>query len=115
MKKIILIFLVLLSACRKEDIVPIPENKIVDIFSKSEATITNGDVISFSLTKEGRYSITFRNKETNQVLSKEVFNGKVGINNMTLYTKSLQVQYLYLTVEDQTKNQVGKTLIYLNK
>jgi hypothetical protein len=47
----------------------------------------------------------------NQILTRERFNGQIGINKKKIYTKSLSVKYLYLLLEDASKNKIGKTII----
>ncbi len=115
MKKILLIFVVLLWGCTKMEIEPTPQPKPkVDIFTVTESKVIDGEEIMFNLPVDGTYILKLSDKETNQVLSKEKIAGKKGINNLKIYTKSLPVQYLYLTVEDVDKNQIGKTIIITN-
>jgi hypothetical protein len=45
------------------------------------------------------------------VVSRERFTGISGENIKKIYTNSIQSQYLYLLLEDVTKNQIGKTII----
>jgi hypothetical protein len=52
-------------------------------------------------------------KETGQVISREKFTGQIGENVKKIYTKSIQVRYLYLVLEDGDKNQLKKTTIIL--
>lgn len=101
--------------CKKMEIEPVvPPKQKVDIFTVEQSTILNGEEIMFNLISDGIYILKLSDKLTNQVLSKEKINGKKGINNFKIYTKSLPVQYLYLTIEDMDKNQIGKTIITTN-
>ena len=86
----------------------------VDIFTLEQSKVVDGEEIMFNLTTDGDYIIKLTDKVSDQVLSKEKINGKKGINNFKIYTKSLPVQYLYLTIEDMDKNQIGKTIITTN-
>jgi hypothetical protein len=38
----------------------------------------------------------------------------MGENKLKIYTKTLPVKYLYLILEDASKNQIGKTSITVN-
>jgi len=113
MKKLLFIlFLVILSACRKIDIpAPIPVN--TDIFSTKQSEVTDGQEIKFNLKADGIYTLTIGDSVTNQVVTRERFTGKTGENKLTLYTKSLPTTYLYLLLEDGNKSQVGKTTIII--
>lgn len=114
--KILMVFsFVLMMSCRKEEILPVePIKPKVDIFTLEQSKVTDGEEIMFNLPLDGVYTVKLIDKTTNQVLSKERFAGKKGTNNLKIYTKSLPVQYLYLTVEDMDKNQIGKTTITTN-
>jgi hypothetical protein len=52
--------------------------------------------------------------QTQNVITRERINGKVGQNKLKIYTSSLPVKYLYLTLEDNTRTQIGKTSIIIN-
>ena len=111
MKKILFILALTLIGCRKVAPVIVTPAVTTNIFSKSENTIDNGQEIRFDLTKNGVYTLTIGDSTTNQVLTKERFNGQIGINKKKIYTKSLSVKYLYLLLEDESKNKIGKTII----
>jgi len=108
-----ILFLLLLSACRKVEIpVPVaPTN--TDIFSVKESVVVDGQEIKFTLKDAGVYTLTIGNEFTGQVVTRERFAGKTGQNKLTLYTKSLPTSYLYLLLEDGNKSQVGKTTIII--
>ena len=110
MKKILFILILSLVACRKTQVVPIPQPN-VRIFDIRESSVENGQEIEFDLTKTGVYTLTIGDSITNQVLTRERFNGQIGINKKKIYTKSLSVKYLYLLLEDSSKNKIGKTII----
>jgi hypothetical protein len=108
-----ILFLLLLSACRKVEIpVPVaPTN--TDIFSVKESVVVDGQEIKFTLKDAGVYTLTIGDESTGQVVTRERFTGKIGENKLTLYTKSLPTSYLYLLLEDGNKSQVGKTTIII--
>jgi len=110
MKKVIFILLLSLVACRKTQVPPIPQ-PVPNIFSVKESSISNGQEIQFELTQTGVYTLTIGDSVTNQVLTRERFNGQIGQNKKKIYTKGLQSKYLYLLLEDVTKNKLGKTTI----
>jgi hypothetical protein len=111
MKSIIIIILCCLGiiiSCQKEDIV---EPQIIDIFKVEQSMVSNKSEISFNVEKEGMYTITMIDRNTNQVLSRETIKCIIGKNKIKVYTKTIPSQYLYLTLEDSFDNQLGKTII----
>ena len=111
MKKLLFILL-LLSACKKVEVQPQPPT-VQDIFSVTESTVSNGGDIYFDLKAAGTYTLTMLD-ETQNVITRERINGKVGQNKLKIYTSSLPVKYLYLVLEDQSRTQIGKTAIKIN-
>lgn len=112
MKKLLFILLLLVS-CRKVNIQPEPP-QVPDIFSVTESTVTNNSDISFKLDKAGIYIIKLIDKNTEQVVTKERINGKVGTNTIKIYTRALPVKYLYLVLSDENNVQINKTTIITN-
>ena len=110
MKRILLIFLVLFWSCTKMDIEPTPQ-PVQKIFSVKESRVTDGQSIYFDLPSDGVYTLTLIDKKSDQVVSRERFNGKMGENIKKIYTTSIENQYLYLLLEDVTKKEIGKTII----
>jgi len=110
MKKILFILVLTLVGCKKIE-PPIITPPATNIFSVSQSSVENGQEIQFDLTKNGVYTLTMGDSTTNQVLTRERFNGQIGINKKKIYTKSLSVKYLYLLLEDENKNKIGKTTI----
>ncbi len=110
MKKIILISLILLVGCTKMEIEPTPP-VVQKIFTVSESKVVNGQIIYFDLPSDGIYTLTLVDKITNQVISRERFNGIAGENIKKIYTNSIQSQYLYLLLEDVTRKEIGRTTI----
>ncbi len=109
-----ILFLISIWGCRKVEIIPAPPPTQTDIFSVKESNVTNGQEIKFNLKAEGVYTLTLFDSTAQQVVTRELINGKIGINNLKLYTKSLPIKYLYLTLEDQNSVEVGKTLLIIN-
>jgi hypothetical protein len=112
MKKLAIILL-LLVACKKTDI-PTPTPPVKDIFATSQSTVSNGDNIYFNLKSPSTYTLTMFDSVTTQVITRERFKGKNGINNLRIYTSSLPVKYLYLILMDSTNTQIGKTKLIIN-
>jgi len=110
MKKILFILALTLIGCKKIE-PPIITPPTINIFSVSQSSVDNGQELQFNLTKSGVYTLTLGDSITNEVLTRERFNGQIGINKKKIYTKSLSVKYLYLLLEDDNKNKVGKTII----
>jgi hypothetical protein len=103
-------FVILFSGCRKTQLMPTPQ-PVVNIFSVKESNVSNGQEIQFELPKSGVYTLTLGDSVNNQVLTRERFIGQIGQNKKKIYTKGLQSKYLYLLLEDVTKNKLGKTTI----
>ena len=114
MKKILFILLLALGSCKKSDI-PTPQPpQEVDVFSVAESTVADNSNISFKLDKAGIYIIKLVDKNTEQVIAKERINGKVGMNTIKIYTRTLPVKYLYLVLENQSMAEIGRTTIKIN-
>ena len=113
MKKLLLILSILLifTSCVDEVVEPIPPLTTQSIFDVKESMVVDGQSIQFKLPSAGLYTLTLIDKETNQVISRERFNGIIGENNKSIYTKSIQSRYLYLLLEDVTKKEIGRTTI----
>jgi hypothetical protein len=109
-----ILFLISIWGCRKFDELPTLPPTQTDIFSVKQSTVTNGQEIKFNLKTEGVYTLTLFDSTAQQVVTREMINGKTGINNLKLYTKSLPIKYLYLTLEDERGVEVGKTLLIIN-
>jgi hypothetical protein len=113
MKKLLLISLILLAGCTKPEL-PTPDVVAKDnIFSVKESTVTNNQSIFFDLPSDGVYTLTLIDKTTDQVISRERFNGQNGENIKKIYTKSVPGKYLYLLLEDINKKELGKTTIII--
>lgn len=113
MRIIILCCIIFIIGCRKMVIEPTPQ-KNEDIFSVKETTISNGDQIKFDLKVDGVYTLTLFDSVGQQVVTRERIVGKLGQNTLNIYTKSLPIRYLYLSLEDVNNVQIGRTLLILN-
>jgi len=111
MKKILFILVLTLVGCRKVAPVVMAPVVTTNVFNNAKNSIDNGQEIQFDLTKNGVYTLTMGDSTTNQVLTRERFNGQIGINKKKIYTNTLQIKYLYLLLEDASKNKIGKTII----
>lgn len=112
MKKLIFLFILILTSCVTEVIEPVPPPHIIkSIFDLKENQVTNGQFINFDLPTDGIYTLTLIDKESGQVVSREKFSGKKGENIKKIYTSSIKSQYLYLLLEDVAKKEIGKTTI----
>ena len=107
-KIIILCCVGIIISCQKEDIV---EPQTIDVFKVEQSMVLNKSEISFNVQKEGMYTITMIDRNTNQVISRERIKCIIGKNKIKVYTKTIPSQYLYLTLEDSFDNQLGKTII----
>ncbi len=106
-------FAILFSGCRKTQAIPTPPiNK--EFFNSSENNVKNGDIMNFNLTTDGTYTLTMIDTIQNQVVSRERFTGKVGLNSLKIYTNSLPTKYLSVELRDQNNNQIGRTRIIIN-
>jgi hypothetical protein len=112
MKQLLLILSILLifTSCVDEVVEPLPPTT-QSIFDVKESMVVDGQSIQFKLPSAGLYTLTLIDKQTNQVISRERFNGIIGENNKSIYTKSIQSRYLYLLLEDVTKKEIGRTTI----
>ena len=112
-KIIILCCVIFIISCRKIEIIPQPQPVNKDIFNQSNVMISDGQDFEFNLTNSGKYTLMLLDSISNQVISKEKINGKIGINNSKIYTKSLQFKYLYLVLRDSVNKELGKTLLII--
>jgi hypothetical protein len=111
-KIILLCCMVSIISCRKIKITSKPEVP-TDIFTVKEVNVKDGETLNFNLNSQGIYTLTLFDSIGQQVLTREKIIGKIGQNNINIYTKSLPVRYLYLSIEDDNNNQVGKTLLII--
>jgi hypothetical protein len=113
MKKLVIFILsIFVISCNKVVTPPTPPIETsIEVFSRARVDVTNGVEIKFDLKSEGTYTLTMKDSVTNQVVTRERFKGKVGINKLNIYTKTLNSKYLYLYLEDANRSLLGKTLL----
>ena len=113
-KIILLCCVVFMISCRKTVLPTLVSPIDKEFFKSSENTVKNGDVINFNLTTAGVYTLTMVDTVQNQIISRERFTGKVGLNSLKIYTNSLPTKYLSVELKDQNNQQIGKTRIIIN-
>lgn len=102
-------------SCKKTQVIPVPvETSNIKLFSKPENALKNGDNVDFYLIASGVYTLTMIDTVKNQIVSRERFSGKTGINTLKIYTNSLPTKYLSVELRDQNNQQIGKTRIIIN-
>ena len=113
-KIILLCCFVFILSCKKT-IPLIPESPTnVEFFSLSENKVKNGDVININIKTGGVYTLTMVDTEQNQIISREKFIGKVGLNSLKIFTNTLPTKSLSVVLRDQNNNEIGKTRIIIN-
>jgi DNA helicase TIP49 (TBP-interacting protein) len=113
-KIILLCCLVFILSCKKTVLFTPVSPTNVEFFSLSENKVKNGDVININLTTGGVYTLTMIDTVQNQVVSRERFTGKVGLNSLKIFTNTLPTKNLSVVLKDQNNNQIGKTRIIIN-
>lgn len=102
----------MLFSCRKMEINPVPQEKY--LFDNKQISVTNGSIHEYKLNTAGTYTLTLIDSASNQVVSREKIAGKIGINKLTIFTKTLQSKYLYLVLRDSVGVDMGKTVLLIN-
>ena len=98
--------------CRKVDVVvPSIQPVTKEFFANQMNTVSNGDSINFTLQTAGIYTLTMIDTIQNQVVTREKFTGKTGMNSLNIYTKTLTQTYLSVVLMDNNNNQINKTKI----
>ena len=113
-KIIILCCVVFILSCKKTVSFTPESPTSVEFFSLPENKVKNGDVININLTTGGVYTLTMIDTVQNQVVSRERFTGKVGLNPLKIFTNTLPTKYLSVVLKDQNNNEIGKTRIIIN-
>lgn len=108
-----ILFVVSLWGCQKMEIEPIPPQRNEDIFSTKQASVSDDAPINFNLKADGTYFLTLFDSANRQVVSREIIFGKAGNNSLKLYTRSLPIKQVYLLLEDENKNEIGKALLVI--
>lgn len=115
MKKIFILFCVIsfiIVGCTKDEFEPEPITEVKsNIFDGDEYTITNGQLVKFNLTNGGVYTLTMQTENSGNVISRERFNGKSGLNELNIYTNVLNISRFDLILSDENGNVVDRVLI----
>jgi hypothetical protein len=111
---IILCCIIFLISCTKVLNAPVQfKPNSTDFFANTTNTISNGDSITFNLPISGTYILSMVDTIQNQVVSREKFMGKMGLNTLNIYTKTLTQTYLTVVLMDNNNNQINKTKIII--
>lgn len=115
MKRILILFCIIsfiMVGCTKDEFEPIPITEVKsNIFDGDESTISNGQLIKFNLPNEGFYILTIQSENNGDVISRERFNGKLGLNELNIYTNVLNISRFDLILSDDNGNVVDRVLI----
>ena len=106
--------LILLLGCVKDEMFEIiePESKI-DIFEVQSSVVNDGDTFNVNLDLEGEYKLSLVDEFTGITYTNEVFDGKVGVNTLSIYTKSLPKGSYKLIIKDNDDKSIKQTTIKL--
>ena len=97
MKRYILILLFLFS-CTPDEIVEVPS---------LEETIERETVYEFNIQEQGIYTVTIV-KENNTILTREKFNGVVGVNIKKVHKQLLPQEDLYLVLSNINQEEITR-------
>ena len=89
----------LFSFCRKDfiedDLLPeVPREDMV--FKVKESTVVDNQLIWFEIDVEAEHTFIIFDTNSKSTISKQTISPTIGINNLTLYTKSLPKEKLQL-------------------
>ena len=104
MKKYLVLLLLLLLACQKDEIVEVElPQQYTFIFEEVESTVIDNQDINFELSTTEKHWLIISDIETKSVIAKESFIPQLGINTRKIYTKSLPKEKLQLSLETLTE------------
>lgn len=114
MKKLLLILLlILVAACVKEDIIDYTMFSTNDIFENQGGVLKDATPVEFNLNQSGEYILSLQDEFTSKVVTKEIFIGAEGLNTLTIFTKVIPKGSYYLTLTDKNGNEIQQTKISL--
>ena len=100
MKKYLVLILLLLLSCQKDELVEIAIPQEYEfIFKEQESIVIDSQDINFELSSSERHWLIISDIETKSVIAKESFIPQLGVNTRKIYTKSLPKNKLLLTLE----------------
>ena len=104
MKKYLILILLLLLSCQKDELVEIELPQEYEfIFKEVESIVLDNQDINFELSSAEKYWLIISDTESKSVISKESFTSVVGINTRKIYTKSLPKKKLQLALESSSE------------
>jgi hypothetical protein len=115
MKKLIYILPIILVFGCTSDLLEIEpySNEPIDIFEVQSSVVNDGDTFNINLDLEGEYKLSLVDEFTNITYTNEVFDGKVGVNTLNIYTKSLPKGSYKLIIKDSDDKPIKQTTIKL--
>ena len=104
MKKYLILILLLLLSCQKDELVEIElPQEYKFIFQEQESIVLDNQDINFELSSSERHWLIISDTESKSVIAKESFIPQLGINTRKIYTKSLPKKKLQLTLESSSE------------
>lgn len=111
MKKGLLLLLLILFSCQKDEIIiETPIEKFEMIFDLSDVMVQDGQDIYFEILTSEPHQLII-STQRGSVLTKETFQPEVGINTRKVYTKTLTKETLILTLQTETETISETTII----
>ena len=113
MKRIILLLFIFIVSCEKDEIIEYtpPVTTVEYIFDTTNSSVVDGQPLNFNLIETGKYILLISNSDG--VISRERFDGKEGINSLTLYTKVLPKGNSQLVLKSESGIEIYKTNIII--
>jgi hypothetical protein len=110
MKKGLLLVLLILFSCQKDEILVIDQTPTYNMIFENDGIVVNdGQYISFDITETTQHQLIITT-QNGSVLTKETFQPKVGLNTRKIYTKILPKGNLTLFLQSNNQ-QLEKTTI----
>lgn len=101
MKKLILLSVLFIS-CQTEIVEP-TTSLDKTTFDKQSIVVADKTPITFDLSSSGVYDMVIVDEMKNEIVTRERFNGKAGINSLTIYTRALNKGSYLLKIEQNKK------------
>ena len=98
MKKGLLLLLLILFSCQKDEIIIEPTPTQEMIFDLSDVMVQDGQDILFEVLTSEEHQLII-SKEDGSVLTKESFQSESGVNTRKIFTKILSKEKLKLSLE----------------
>lgn len=115
MKKLIYTLpLILLFGCTSDLLEIEPYSyQPTDIFEVQNLVVNDGDSFNINLDLEGQYKLSLIDEFTNITHTNEIFDGKIGSNQLNIYTKALPKGSYKLIIKDGDDKTIKQTTIKL--